>query len=229
MKRQCCICHSKFTATRSDAITCQTSCRQALSRLVRKCDNDLPTGPFNILYADPCWHFATYSKKGESKSPQSKYDTIGIEGLKRLPFKKIAAKDAWLFMWVYGPLADEASDVARAWGFEISSKEGFIWRKTTKDGTGTVMGTGYTTRKNAETMLIAKRGNPKIINFSVRQTQDHPRMSEHSEKPPLFRDLIVKLVGDLPRIELFSRHTIPGWEVWGNQVGKLDREENCNA
>lgn len=225
---QCCICHSRFKAHRSDAITCSNKCRQVLSRLVRKCDKELPAKQYNIIYADPAVPFVTYSQKGDDRTPQSKYPTVGIEGLKRFPFKRLAAPDCWLFMWVYGPWADEASDLARAWGFEISSKEGFIWVKTTKDGTRPAMGPGYTTRKCAETMLIAKRGRPKRLHKGVKQVWLHHRL-QHSEKPPLFRDQIVKYAGNLPRIELFSRHTTPGWDVWGNQVGSLDSKENVTC
>ncbi|MBL4748176.1 MAG: DNA methyltransferase [Magnetovibrio sp.] len=193
-----------------------------MSRLIAKCDKSLPSKKYGILYADPCWHFGTYSNKGQNRSPSKHYKTLGIEAIKRLPFGKIAADDAWLFMWVYGPLADEASSVVRAWDFKVSSKEGFIWVKTTKDGEGLSMGTGYTTRKCAETMLIAKRGNPKRLSGGVRQVVHCSRHGlAHSEKPAIFRDKIVALCGDIPRIELFSRHNIEGWDAHGNQVGKL--------
>ncbi|MDX7178677.1 MT-A70 family methyltransferase, partial [Klebsiella pneumoniae] len=44
-----------------------------------------------------------------------------------------------------------------------------------------------------------------------------PRM-EHSAKPPIVRDKLVELVGDIPRIELFARGVMPdGWQGWGNQ------------
>ena len=42
---------------------------------------------------------------------------------------------------------------------------------------------------------------------------------EHSRKPDEVRDRIIKLVGDLPRIELFARQKVEGWDVWGNEVG----------
>ena len=29
---------------------------------------------------------------------------------------------------------------------------------------------------------------------------------------------IVNLCGDLPRIELFARHKIDGWDAWGNEI-----------
>jgi len=32
------------------------------------------------------------------------------------------------------------------------------------------------------------------------------------------RKRIVELLGDLPRIELFARERVEGWDVWGNEV-----------
>jgi len=32
------------------------------------------------------------------------------------------------------------------------------------------------------------------------------------------RERIVKLMGDLPRIELFARQKVEGWDSWGNEV-----------
>jgi site-specific DNA-methyltransferase (adenine-specific) len=43
-------------------------------------------------------------------------------------------------------------------------------------------------------------------------------LREHSRKPDEIRKMIVDLVGDLPRIELFARNKTEGWDVWGNEV-----------
>jgi N6-adenosine-specific RNA methylase IME4 len=43
-------------------------------------------------------------------------------------------------------------------------------------------------------------------------------IEEHSKKPSVTRELITRLVGELPRIELFSRNTTDGWDAWGNEV-----------
>ena len=43
-------------------------------------------------------------------------------------------------------------------------------------------------------------------------------IENHSKKPNCIRDRIVKLCGDLPRIELFARQKTKGWDVWGNEV-----------
>lgn len=41
---------------------------------------------------------------------------------------------------------------------------------------------------------------------------------EHSRKPDEIREKIVELFGDLPRIELFSREKVDGWDSWGNEI-----------
>ena len=51
----------------------------------------------------------------------------------------------------------------------------------------------------------------------VRQVLMHPRLF-HSKKPDVVANEIVRLFGDLPRIELFARDKKQGWDVWGNEV-----------
>ena len=43
---------------------------------------------------------------------------------------------------------------------------------------------------------------------------------KHSQKPHLFKDIIVNSSGDLPRIELFARNVglfKDGWDYWGDE------------
>ena len=41
---------------------------------------------------------------------------------------------------------------------------------------------------------------------------------QRAKKPDETREKIVELMGDLPRVELFARQRVPGWEAWGNEV-----------
>lgn len=41
---------------------------------------------------------------------------------------------------------------------------------------------------------------------------------EHSRKPEIVREMITKLLGDIPRVELFARETAPGWTAMGNDI-----------
>ena len=41
---------------------------------------------------------------------------------------------------------------------------------------------------------------------------------QHSRKPEVVRDMITRLMGDIPRVEFFARQTCPGWTAMGNDV-----------
>ena len=43
-------------------------------------------------------------------------------------------------------------------------------------------------------------------------------MEEHSKKPDEVGERIERLMGDVPRIELFARQKADGWDVWGNEA-----------
>jgi N6-adenosine-specific RNA methylase IME4 len=80
--------------------------------------------------------------------------------------------------------------------------------------------------------LLGVRGDLRRINASVHQLVETWPLDgtlcappgEHSAKPPEVRERIVKLMGDLPRIELFARERTEGWDVFGNDpaLGESD-------
>jgi len=149
--------------------------------------------------------------------PDDHYPTMSIGDLCQLPVKEIADRDCILFIWTTFPkIADqEVFKVIEAWGFTCKSAA-FVWVKENKNGSDW-MGLGYWTRGNPEVCLLATKGNPHRLSKSVRQLIFSQRQ-EHSRKPDEVRDKIVQLMGDLPRIELFARQKVAGWDCWGNEV-----------
>ena len=141
---------------------------------------------------------------------------MSIKDICALPVRELAAPDCTLFLWVTFPVLPETFEVIKAWGFEYKMVA-FCWVKRNPKSAGWFFGMGNWTRANAEICLLATKGNPKRVSADVRQIIDTPR-EEHSKKPDEIRDRIVRLMGDLPRVELFARQAAPGWEVWGNQV-----------
>ena len=79
------------------------------------------------------------------------------------------------------------------------------------------LGMGYYTRSNPEMCLLGVKGKMKRINADVRQLVEIIR-KKHSSKPICIKNDILRLFGDLPRIELFAREKTEGWDVWGNEV-----------
>lgn len=188
---------------------------------------------YGIIYADPPWHYRVYSKKGAGRSAESHYPTMTIEEIQALPVSELADKDCALFMWITFPLLKESLSVLSAWGFKFKTIA-FVWIKQNRKSDSQFWGMGYWTRANDEFCVLATKGKPKRMAKNVHQViVSH--IEEHSKKPDEARRRIVRLMGDLPRIELFARQKSAGWDVWGNEVesdiilGGTDDDSKANG
>lgn len=175
-----------------------------------------PVKKYNIIYADPPWNFKVWSKKGQGRSAEAHYSTMGIEEICALPVSDIAAEDCCLFMWATFPLLKECFEVIEAWGFQYKTCA-FTWVKQCQKSDKLFWGMGYWTRSNAEVCLLATKGKPKRMSASVHSVI-MSNVREHSRKPDEARGRIVQLCGDFPRIEVFARQQVDGWDCWGNEV-----------
>ena len=171
---------------------------------------------YKCVLADPPWEYRVWSKKGSGRSAERHYPCMTIPEICALPVAELAAPDCALFMWVTFPVLPWAFDVIKEWGFTYKSVA-FVWVKRNPKSPGWFVGLGHWTRANAEICILATKGNPRRVAADVRQVIDTP-LEAHSKKPDETRDRIVRLCGDLPRVELFARQSPPGWDVWGNEV-----------
>ena len=168
---------------------------------------------YQIIYADPPWD---YADKGCQGTVANHYPTLPLARLRELRVKDIADKDCILFLWATYPFLKEALDLIEAWGFNYRTIA-FQWVKLNKNNMGAFYGLGRWTRGNTEPCLLATKGKPHRISESVFQLVMTP-ISRHSQKPSEVRQRILELCGDLPRIELFARRKVEGWDCWGNEV-----------
>jgi N6-adenosine-specific RNA methylase IME4 len=192
---------------------------------------NLPRGHFKAISADPPWSFRGFNEITSERSVEAKYSTMSAPDICALPVREIAARDCHLFIWTTGPKLPETFKVIEAWGFTYSAM-GFVWIKQKRSlGTGQFsmlpteecdlhVGLGYTTRKNAEFCLLARRGNAKRNAADVREIIMAP-VREHSRKPPEAADRIERYC-DGPYLELFARAPREGWTVWGNETDKFE-------
>jgi len=170
---------------------------------------------YQIIYADPPWHFNFRNRAGLSTEAKARlYDTMSPEEIKGLPVERLASDDCVLFLWVMNSELPLALEVIRAWGFAYKTVA-FTWVKMGKNTYH--FGGGNWTRSNPELCLLSTKGSPKRISASV-PNLTIARLEEHSKKPDLVRRKIVELLGDLPRVELFARQKVDGWDAWGDEV-----------
>lgn len=171
---------------------------------------------YSIIYADPPWEFSRWSNKAQ-RHVTGHYSTMTIQEIMDLPVKEIAAENAVLLMWATFPNLPLALKAIEAWGFTYKTCA-FTWVKQNKKSESLFWGMGYYTRSNAEICLLATRGKPlPRLSHKVHSVIVSP-VERHSKKPASTRERIVELFGNIPRIELFAREQIEGWDCWGNEV-----------
>lgn len=172
-----------------------------------------------------------YYRDGQRHNrPERHYATMTLDEIKALPVGDLAAKDCVLLLWAVDPMLPQAFEVGEAWGFKYKTVA-FYWAKERRvtserhklhsdpDHKRFPIGTGYWTRSNPEQCLLFVKGHPKRLSAAVRKLVISPRR-EHSRKPDVCKTDVERLVAG-PYCELFSRESRPGWDVWGDQVGKF--------
>jgi site-specific DNA-methyltransferase (adenine-specific) len=170
---------------------------------------------YGIIYADPPWKYNDSPKQGRIQ-----YSQMTTPEICKMPIQDMADDPCALFMWATFPMLPDALKVIEAWGFEYVTNA-FTWIKMNPKSGGVWSGIGHWTASNAEICLLARRGKIVRANTGVKQVI-LCRRGRHSAKPEEIKDRILRLMGDLPRIELFARNKTEGWEFTGNQA----EEEN---
>jgi N6-adenosine-specific RNA methylase IME4 len=173
---------------------------------------------FGTILADPPWQFQNSTGKVAPEHRRlSRYRTMKLQDIKRLPVYKAAAETAHLYLWVPNALLPEGLAVMREWGFEYKSN--IVWHKVRKDGGSDGRGVGFYFRNVTELILFGVRGkNVRTLAAGRRQVNlIASRKREHSRKPDELYPLI-QACSRGPYLELFARGTRSGWASWGNQA-----------
>lgn len=178
-----------------------------------------PVGGFNMIMADPPWHFDLYDDaSGAAKSAAGQYETMSLRDIMKMPVEMLAAKDAVLWLWCTHPNIPQALQVINAWGFEYRTSG--VWSKRNPETGKLAFGTGYLLRCASEPFLIAVRGKPRTSR-KVRTVVEGARR-EHSRKPEEAFAAAELMMPKARRLEMFSRQAREGWTAWGDEAGKFD-------
>jgi N6-adenosine-specific RNA methylase IME4 len=188
--------------------------------------------PISVLVADPPWSFND-KLPGGGRGAEKHYTTLKLHELQRFPLPPLA-EQVLLVLWRVGSQVEEAYQVVRAWGFVPKSE--IVWVKTgagipphVLDETEEAppngmlhMGMGHYVRNAHETAIVAVRstirGHFNVGDQACRSVIFAP-IGEHSEKPPIFYELVERLGGAKATFgELFGRRPRAGWHVFGDEM-----------
>jgi len=176
---------------------------------------------YNVIYADPPWHYNSRSGNKWKHGADAKYETLTNEEIKSMDIPSITQDDAVLFLWATVPMLDVGFDVLKTWGFKYKTM--LTWRKVMS------LGMGFWFRIKTEHLLFGVSGNVKA--FRLQKSNFYQcKAGRHSAKPDYFRQLITtatdKFFAPPTRLELFARSSnglfkddeFNGWDIWGNEA-----------
>lgn len=173
---------------------------------------------YRTIYADPPWQFQNRTGKVAPEHKRlSRYSTMTVPEICRLPVAEAADEKSHLYLWVPNALLPEGLEVMRAWGFAY--KTNIIWEKVRKDGMPDGRGVGFYFRNVTEILLFGIRGEKNRTLDPGRSQVNLLRAikREHSRKPDEFISLIERC-SPAPFLEMFARGGRRDWDMWGNQA-----------
>lgn len=202
---------------------------------------------YSVVVIDPPWDNGGYLSRARDKFldepyingrriewhlPEHKpfnYALMSLEEIAALPVPSLLQDSAFLFLWTINRLVDESFDILRAWGLRYRFM--MAWHKP--NGPKPV---GYPTY-NTEFILCGSVGKPKFRDtkaFKTANYWDAPRATnfdtngwgrqiEACTKPDGFYELLRRVTAS-PRLDMFARRRIEGFDLWGNEApaGRYD-------
>lgn len=166
---------------------------------------------YKTIYADPPWKLKSMSKVAyKCDNPlEDKYPTMSIDQLKDIPVETISDDNCGLFMWCTHSTLPDALDLMKDWGFKYHCL--ITWDKM-----GGFSLWGF--HRRTELLLYGYKGR---INVNQKgkyiPTIISEKKTKHSQKPVAMYELLASNT-PTPRIELFARRKLDGWDVWGNEL-----------
>jgi N6-adenosine-specific RNA methylase IME4 len=167
----------------------------------------VPVGLFDVIVVDPPWPYGTeydpYTRRAASPYPEMSLEEI-------LEIRLPAKEDCVLWLWTTHLFMRHAFAILDAWGFrEVAI---LTWVKDR-------LGLGSWLRSKSEFCIMAVKGKP-VVNLTNQSTVLFAPMREHSRKPDEFYEMVETLCPGR-KLDFFSREPRPGWEQYGNDVGRF--------
>jgi len=178
------------------------------------------TKKYQAIYVDPPWPqiMAGKYRTRHRHITTLPYPTMTVEEIKGLPIESIAEKGCHLWLWTTNQFLQEGFEVMDAWGFKYLAP--ITWVKPSGCGNYFISVTqtllfGY----KEKCIFPLARYKPTVLYAGL--------PCRHSQKPQEVYKLIESISPE-PRIELFARQKVEGWDSIGFDIDGCDIKESLD-
>ena len=169
-----------------------------------------PSGRFKCVVVDPPWpiQFGMDRPSRPTQAVGTPYPPMTIDEIKALDLP--LDDDAWVFLWTIQQFLRESFGVLDAWG--LDHKFTMAWVKPHGPQSAGMP------QSNMEFVLVGRKGKPQFLDTKrFPMAFSAPKRKGHSAKPDEFYRLLGRVSAG-PRLDMFSRREIPGFESWGKEA-----------
>lgn len=182
---------------------------------------DLPKKKYNTIVIDPPWEISMTGKvkRRENRSEKLPYNTMTLKEIKSIPIRNIANVGCHVYCWTTNKMLQHTFDVLKSWGVNFHLV--LVANKTS------AIAPCFAYKFGTEFLLLGFYGKPMqkfIGKGKLNWITYFPKQYVHSSKPGEMYNLI-KEMSPKPRIDIFSRRLIAGFEAWGDQAPKEAQKE----
>lgn len=175
---------------------------------------------YDLICADPPWKQSKGGKKAvrqNSSGTPLDYQTCDLSVIEE--HLRIATEhtkeNSILFLWTIDKYLFEAQQIAERLGYKLHAR--MIWNKVTG------IPAAFTVRYGHEYLLYMYKGKLLPVTTDMRgkiHTVFTEKVKVHSQKPEISYEIMESLYPGVKRLEMYSRHSRPGWDAFGNEVDK---------
>lgn len=172
-----------------------------------------PDKKYNTIVIDPPWDISlTGNWKRENRKSKLNYPTMSIQEIKDIPISSILNQGGHIYLWATNKTLRQAFDVLENWG--CSYHLTMVWCKPS------FIAPCLAYQFATEFILLGFYGKPMQKfkgEISLNWFKVMQKRNGHSSKPEEFYEIVRKMSPE-PRIDLFSRRKIEGFDAWGNEA-----------
>ena len=166
-------------------------------------------GHYATVVVDPPWPMKKIIRKVRPNQVGFDYPTMTIDQISTIEMPNLLLPNAFVFLWTTQKFLPTAFTVLAEW--RCKYRFTMVWHKP-----GGFQPYGLP-QYNAEFVLVGAHGSPKFLETKGFPVAFNAPRGKHSEKPEEFYDLL-RRVTSTPRLDIFSRRRIVGFDSWGNEV-----------